>query len=81
MPNLVDLHLYDNRLKDINSVGELSALQTLLLSGNELHEVEILNKFYTLKQLSLANNQLYTVEGVTIPREIRKIESIRKSYL
>jgi len=64
LTNLVDLHLYGNRLKDINSFGELSALQTLLLSGNELEEVGILKKFYTLKQLSLANNQLYTIEGI-----------------
>ena len=76
LPNLVDLHLYDNRLKDINSVGELSTLQTLLLSGNELHEVEILNKFHTLKQLSLANNQLYTVEGL---QSLGKLERLNLS--
>ena len=66
LPKLVDLHLYNNRLKDINSIGEFPALQTLLLSGNEIQEVMALDRFQTLKQLSLANNQLYTHRGYNL---------------
>ena len=52
LSNLVNLYLYDNLLKSVNSLDDLPRLQTLLLSGNQLEGVNDLNQFKEIRRLS-----------------------------
>jgi len=73
LSNLEDLHLYDNHLKSINSMGELPSLKTLLLSGNQISDLKPLEKFHNLNQLSVANNRVFTLDGLQTLEKLQRL--------
>ncbi|MBT3668341.1 MAG: hypothetical protein HN548_12760 [Opitutae bacterium] len=64
LPNLVNLYLYDNLLKNVSSLIGLPKLQILLLSGNQLEMVRSLGSFKQLKRLSLSDNRINSLTGL-----------------
>ncbi len=64
LPNLVNLYLYDNLLKNVSSLIGLPQLQILLLSGNQLEMVRSLGSFKQLKRLSLSDNRINSLTGL-----------------
>ncbi len=64
LSNLVNLYLYDNLLKSVNSLDDLPRLQTLLLSGNQLEGVNDLNQFKEIRRLSLSDNRINSLKGL-----------------
>jgi internalin A len=64
LPNLVNLYLYDNLLKDVSSLIDLPQLQILLLSGNQLETVGSLGSFKQLRRLSLSDNRINSLKGL-----------------
>lgn len=73
LSNLVDLHLYDNRLKSINLIGELPSLSTFLLSGNQISDLKPLEKFHNLSQLSIANNRVFNLDGLQTLEKLQRL--------
>lgn len=71
--NLVDLHLYDNRIRNIDSIRDLPLLNTLLLSGNDIVQINSLKEFFSLGQLSLANNQVHSLEGLQSLERLKRL--------
>ena len=64
LKKLSNLHLYNNRISKIDSLGNLPQLNTLLLSGNKIEEISGLGEFDSLRQLALANNRIYSLDGL-----------------
>ena len=64
LEKLSNLHLYNNRITSIDSLGNLPQLNTLLLSGNQIEEIRELGEFDSLRQLALANNRIYSLDGL-----------------
>ncbi|KAK6181978.1 hypothetical protein SNE40_009753 [Patella caerulea] len=57
--NLQELHLEENRLRDLTNMGCLENLQRLYLGSNriqDLGELEKIDNLVTLMELSLVNN-------------------------
>ncbi len=66
IPTLVNLYLYDNLLKSINSLNDLPRLQILLLSGNQLESVGNLRNFENISRLSLSDNRINSLHGLEV---------------
>ncbi|MDG0963864.1 MAG: leucine-rich repeat domain-containing protein [Opitutales bacterium] len=66
IPSLVNLYLYDNLLKSINSLNDLPRLQILLLSGNQLESVGNLINFENIRRLSLSDNRINSLNGLEV---------------
>jgi len=64
LEKLSNLHLYNNSIRQIDSLSNLPRLSTLLLSGNQIEQIKNLSQFDSLRQLSLSNNRLYSLDGV-----------------
>ena len=76
LPKLAALHLYDNRISQLNLLTELPELHTLLLSGNLIESVLPLSKLESLKILALGNNRIHTLDGLG---ELAKLERLNLS--
>jgi internalin A len=64
LPNLINLYLYDNLLKNTLSLSALPSLKFLLLSGNQLDEIDNLSEFKSLIRLALSDNRITTLDGL-----------------
>ena len=64
LSNLVNLYLYDNLLKKVDSINDLPRLQILLLSGNQLEGVANLSNFKGIRRLSLSDNRINSLKGL-----------------
>jgi len=73
LTSLNDLHLYNNRLRSLQSLRDLPNLRTLLLSGNLIDEISPLGALEQLEQLSLANNQICQLDGLEKLSNLRRL--------
>ncbi|MDG0964198.1 MAG: leucine-rich repeat domain-containing protein [Opitutales bacterium] len=73
LTNLVNLYLYDNLIKGVDSLKDLPRLQTLLLSGNQLQSIKNLGSFKELRRLSLSDNRINSLAGL---ESLPKIEHL-----
>jgi len=64
MPNLINLYLYDNLLKNTLSLSDLPRLKFLLLAGNELDRIDNLSQFKGLIRLALSDNRITDLSGL-----------------
>ena len=64
LPNLINLYLHDNLLKNTLSLSDLPNLKFLLLSGNRLEEIDNLSEFKGLIRLALSDNRITNLDGL-----------------
>lgn len=71
LPRLRNLYLYNNMLKNVDSLDDLSVLSVLLLSGNQIETVREIGKLSRLERLSLNINFIYELNG------LEKLENLK----
>ncbi|KAK7487003.1 hypothetical protein BaRGS_00021673, partial [Batillaria attramentaria] len=72
--NLQELHMEENRLREISPLGCLENLQRLYLGSNRIQDISELEKVDTLSNLveiSVVNNALMIIDGIAVTEEER----------
>ncbi len=73
LTNLKALRLANFKIKNLESISEISKLEILALDENEISDFSILSKIYQLKELSLSNNLITDLKPVLL---FKKLENI-----
>ena len=71
LPRLRNLYLYNNMLKNVDSLDGLPSLSVLILSGNQIETVREIGKLTGLQRLSLNGNFIYELNG------LQKLENLK----
>lgn len=58
------VYLYNNHIKTIENLSNLSNLKSLYLQNNNIEQIENLNRLINLKTLFLGHNSICILEGL-----------------
>ncbi|OMJ83705.1 hypothetical protein SteCoe_14384 [Stentor coeruleus] len=71
LPNLIFLDLYNNQIKEINSLHTVPTLRVLMLGKNLIDKIKNLNGLTKLDVLDLHSNKIVKIENVSHLQELR----------
>lgn len=74
LPRLRNLYLYNNMLKDVDSLIDLPSLSVLLLSSNQIETITEIGKLEGLTRLSLNSNFIYKLSGLQQLTNLRHLD-------
>ncbi|CDJ50323.1 hypothetical protein, conserved [Eimeria brunetti] len=73
-PTLEQLELYQNHIKRIDNIQNLTNLRVLDLSFNKIRRIEHLETLVNLRELFLSSNKIAKIEGLSTLKELRTLE-------
>ena len=71
LPNLIFLDLYNNQIKEINSLHTVPTLRVLMLGKNLIDKIKNLNGLSKLDVLDLHSNKISKIENISHLQELR----------
>jgi len=78
-PNLEELNLYGNNVKDVSSLARLSGLKKLVLQNNNLNDIAPLKNLTSLEELDLSDNK--KIQDFTPLANLTNLKKLRLSEL
>lgn len=71
--NLERLKASENKIKSLNGIENLKALDYIELNDNEIQEIGVIKEFKKIKTLEISNNKIKTLEEFAVLKSLKRL--------